>query len=46
MAGGLVVAVMFGGSVVITVVWMFSFSGVLVYCVVVDQGSVDDDMNS
>lgn len=46
MAGGLVVAVMFGGSVVITVVWMFSFSGLLVNCGVVGQGSADDEINS
>lgn len=46
MAGGLIVAVMFGGSVVTTVDWMFSFSGVLEYCEVVGQGSADDEMSS
>lgn len=46
MAGGLVVAVALGCGVVRKVVSMVLFSGVLVYCGVVGQGSADDEMNS
>lgn len=46
MAGGLVVAVTLGCIVVRNVVSMLLFSGVLVYCGVVGQGSADDEMNS